>query len=380
MKIGIDANWLIYEQAGIGRYSYYLIRELLRQDKENEYILFANFVKNYEQRKKILEDLISQSRNKKTEIYISRIPSAWRDYLTQTAIPLNLIYPKKIDLYFSTYFSGIAKNGFSKQAVVLYDMVFAKYPEHAGQKLSDYYYKRTKQAIGNSDIIFAISESTRNDLLDSFSLKKNDIDIIYPGVDMDFFSPRSDSKIVEKYKIDSPYILSVCTLEPRKNLELLLDSYNILPDDLKRKYKIVLAGGSGWNNSKLMQKIEEMTDRKQIIRTGYVPDNDLPYLYSNATVFAYPSLYEGFGMPPLEAMACGCPVLTSNVSSLPEVIGQAGIMFNPLDKNELTQKISNILSDDKKLKKMSVDGLNQSKKFTWQNSAQKLISYFINNR
>jgi len=378
MIIGIDANWLIYENAGIGKYSYFLIREILRQDKKNRYVLFANFIRHYKKRRQILLDLIKESKNKKCEIYISKIPSAWRDALSQTNVPIQWIYRKKVDLYFSSYFSGIFNNGFNKQIVVIYDLVFVHHWEHAGKKLSAYYLKRSIDAVEHCQKIIAISRSTQNDIEQSLGVDESKITIAYPGVDRGLFKKKSQAKcqiILDKYHIVKPYLLSVCTLEPRKNLESLLVACELLPHSFRKKYQLVLVGKSGWNNESLLNKINNFVNDEFIVTTGYVLDQDLPYLYSGAKIFVYPSVYEGFGMPPLEAMACGCPVIVSNKSSLPEVVGKAGILVEPTP-TAISSAIIHILENNELAIKLSKKGILQAKKFIWKISAQKIIKEF----
>lgn len=385
MTIGIDANWLIYESAGIGKYSYNIILEMLKNDRKNRYILFANFIKHFSRRKKILEDIVSQSGNRNVEIYISKVPSAWREWLTANGFPLRWLYRKNIDWYFSTYSSGIAKNGFSRQIAVIYDLVFMLYPEHAGQKLSNYYLNRTKNALEKCQKIVAISNSTKNDLVSKLGIECSKITVVYPGLDSLLFYPQKMAAATAakaKFKITNPYILSVCTLEPRKNLERLLDAFKNLPADIQNKYQLVLVGKSGWNNQVLKSTIKSLSRAKsrdqksKIIETGYVSDSELPYLYSGAELFVYPSLYEGFGLPPLEAMACGCPVIVSGNSSLPEVVGDAGVLVDATNVNDLTKAMAGLLTDEKRRLVLREKGLVQAKKFSWKDSALKIIDLF----
>jgi len=378
MTIGIDANWAIYENAGIGKYSYFLIKELLTQDRENNFVLFANFFRNYEQRKAFLEQIVKESGNKKTKIYISKIPSQWRDWITQTSIPLRLIFNCHIDVYYSPYFGGIAVNGFKKQAVTIHDIAFIKYPEHINGGLRDYYLKRTKIATDKSDLIIAVSESTKKDLVDSLSIPSNKIQVVYEGVDKKIFYPREklvSQTRLKKYGINKPYILSVCTLEPRKNLEKLIDAFGLLDKKLLDQYQLVLVGKNGWNNDLLMSKINKLKKSKRAITTGYVPDEDLPYFYSGAELFVYPSLYEGFGLPPLEAMASGCPVITSNISSLPEVVGSSEILVDSDSVKEIQQAIVKKLNEKKADNQESA---RQASNFSWESSAKKMLALLNN--
>ncbi len=378
MTIGIDANWLIYENAGIGKYSYNLILEILKNDHQNRYILMANFIRHFRKRKQILNELVKKSGNKNVSIKISCLPSAWREWLSNTKFPQKLLTRQQIDLYFSTYISGIARNGFFNQVVVIYDLVFVHFPEHAGKKLSDYYLMRTKNALDNCQQVIAISQSTKKDLVKYFNIDQSRVTIAYPGVDHNLFHQdlKGKQNLSQKYRINKPYILSVGTLEPRKNLETLIEAFEKLPEIIQQKHQLVLVGKNGWNNQNLKFKIKNLKLNKKIVETGYVPDYDLPFLYSNAEVFVYPSLYEGFGMPPLEAMACGCPVIVSNNSSFPEVVGNAGIKVKAKDISQIAKEIERVLKNNKLKKELILKGIDQAKKFNWSTSAKNVIKVF----
>jgi glycosyltransferase involved in cell wall biosynthesis len=194
-------------------------------------------------------------------------------------------------------------------------------------------------------------------------------------VDHEEYYPKNTKEISiikNKYNIKGEYILYTGTLEPRKNIVGILESYSMLLDEFKNEYSLVLAGGKGWLDDEIENKLNELKDLN-IVRTGYVEDDDLPALYSGATLFIYPSFYEGFGMPPLEAMACGTPVITSNNSSLPEVVGNAGIMVDAKDTRSLTKNIEKVLKSKKLQSEMSKKGLKQAKNFSWEKSAKKLL-------
>lgn len=379
MKIGIDANWAIYEKAGIGKYSENLIRNLLQEDKKNEYVLFLNFFRNRKERLKDIKKLTKDSRAK-VSIEFSPIPAKIKQWLALTSFPIRKLFKSPIDLFYSPYPAGIAKSGWKKQVVTIYDLTFLKFPEHRGSKISSYYLKTTKQAIENCQKIIAISASTKNDLVKMLKVDPDKIKVIYPSVDENF-KPIKDTgktkKIINKYlSQDQEFILSVGTLEPRKNLVRLIKAYALLPIAIKNKYKLVLVGGSGWNNSDIFKTINDLNLKDKIIKLGYVEQSDLPYIYNAAAVFVYPSLYEGFGLPPLEAMACGVPVITSEVSSLPEVVGSAAKLVNPKSEKEIAEELKNVLKSGKIQLEMKIKGIEQAKKFSWEKTAKETIKLF----
>jgi glycosyltransferase involved in cell wall biosynthesis len=165
-------------------------------------------------------------------------------------------------------------------------------------------------------------------------------------------------------------------LEPRKNLSLVLDAYSVWRAEAHQSHKLVIAGGEGWLFEGIFRRVEELSLEKEVIFLGYVADENLPALYNLAEVFVFPSLYEGFGLPPLEAMACGTPVITSHSSSLPEVVGEAGLMVSSGDSQALAQAIRQVLDDPDLREDLVQRGRHQAQKFAWGPSAQKLVTMY----
>jgi len=177
-------------------------------------------------------------------------------------------------------------------------------------------------------------------------------------------------------KLPSKMILNVGTLEPRKNVVTLLRAFKELRGKGFDDYKLVIVGDKGWLYSQIFKEVEHSDLKQDILFLGVVMDEELPLLYNCADIFVYPSLYEGFGLPPLEAMACGIPVITSNISSLPEVIGDAGIMVDPTDVTSLCENMYNLLKDRELWYHMSNRGLERSKLFSWDNTAKKILDIY----
>jgi len=202
------------------------------------------------------------------------------------------------------------------------------------------------------------------------------ITVIPPAIDHQKFKKSSEtqiSRVKKRYGLKGDYILFVGNVEPRKNLVRVLGAYNNLAEDIRSTHPLVLAGSTGWNDAEIQAKLAEL-DKKNItvVTTGFVEADDLPHLYSGASVFLYPSVYEGFGIPVLEAMACGVPVISSKVSSLPEVAGNAAVLVDPLQVSEITEALQNVLTDTKLRKKMITKGYEQGKQYSWARSAQAL--------
>ncbi len=377
MNIGIDANCLIFEHAGVGKYTQNILKNIIENDKKNHFYLYFSFLRYRSKRKKEISKLLPRSKN--VTVRIIPIPAAWYEFLTSTSLPITKIIHEPLDVFFAPYASGIPKKGFSKMVVTIHDLVFLRYPEHRGGKLSNYYLKRHQIALKSCDRIIAVSYSTKKDLVGLLKVNPNKIEVIYEAVDERFKVLKSKetskaSRVISRYfdpKIK--YILSVGTLEPRKNLARLVSAYSLLPYNLQKEYQLVLIGAKGWNNSSLNKTIEDLNLLDKVIIPGFVSDEDLSYIYNRASVFVYPSLYEGFGLPPLEAMASGVPVITSNKSSLPEVVGKAAILVNPQKEDEIANAIRKILSREKFAKKMIKKGLIQARKFSWEKASKKTL-------
>lgn len=224
----------------------------------------------------------------------------------------------------------------------------------------------------NSTRIIVPSHSTKRDLLSYFTIDPTKIAVIPMGIDTSRFYPVNEAdKVKGKYNVNYPFILYVGTENPRKNLERLVIAYNKISP--KIPHKLVLAGPIKRKTLiKILKRYNLSKDLlKRIILLGYVPDEDLPVLYTLADLFVYPSLYEGFGFPPLEAMACGTPVITSNVSSIPEVVGKAAVLVNPINSDEVATSILQSLEDVKLRRKLSYLGRKQVRKYTWESTANK---------
>jgi glycosyltransferase involved in cell wall biosynthesis len=223
--------------------------------------------------------------------------------------------------------------------------------------------------------IFTISEFSKNRIIKHLKIDENSIVVIQCGVSK-IFSPKSENSINEirrKYNLPQNYILFLSSLEPRKNIKNLLKAWSAIDKDKKNKYGLVIAGGKG----KVFSDINISNagyDTSDIIYTGYFDDKELPILYSGARGFIYPSFYEGFGIPPLEAMACGTPTIVSDTTSLPEVVGEASLFINPYDVKTIVDAIQIIINDKNKRTELSKRGILQAKKFNWSNAARKIYN------
>ena len=224
--------------------------------------------------------------------------------------------------------------------------------------------------------LIAVSENTKNDAVRLLGLDPERIDVIYSGIAEPFFHTTADgvARTAAKYDLQRPYILFVGTIEPRKNIDVLLDARDALPESLRSEVDLVIAGPVGWAADATHRRISDPVPGVRYL--GYVPEQDLPSLTAGATLFAYLSLYEGFGFPVAQAMACGVPVLVSNVSSLPEVAGDAGLTADPHSVSEVAAAISRLLEDSALRQTLSERGKQRSKLFRWEKCARRSLEFF----
>jgi len=220
--------------------------------------------------------------------------------------------------------------------------------------------------------IIAVSQNTRNDLITYLKIPDNKISVIYNGIDHSLFKPYNVKPL------DEPYILYVGSERPRKNLDRLFEAFAKLKKEFP-ELKLVKVGVSGRSEKyrkNTIKKLASLGITEDVIFIDHVSELELAYYYSSAQLLAYPSLYEGFGLPPLEAMTCGCPVVTSNTSSLPEVVGEAGIMVDPHDTDSLAQAMRQVLTDSELRDNMIRKGLEQSKRFSWEKTAEQTLEVY----
>ncbi len=281
----------------------------------------------------------------------------------------------QVDIYLgtSTYFYPYFFLSPVKKAGILYDLVWKLYPGtmEFGNKIRMKLF--TLRNMKKMDLLISISENTKQDARTLLGINTR-IDAIPLAAEPSIFYPAPSSAvsaIKKKYGITKKYILSVCTLEPRKNLKALLQAFRSMPG--RRNYQLVLVGMTGWVISDFFDDISTSDIRENILITGYVANSELAPLYTGAELFAFPSLYEGFGLPVLEAMQCGCPVITSNSSSIPEVAGDAAIMLDPEDIDGLSAAMDTILKNSSIKKNLSARGLKRSKLFSWEKAARTLL-------
>ncbi len=363
MKIGIDIRAAIEEPAGIGKVVGNMTRELLALDAGNNYVLYANAP---------FEPPAGNPRVRVAVVNLAGVPGGRLLWHVVTA--LRAKYIDRVDRFISV--GSLQTAAMTKGFVVLVvaDLTNVLFPEwHVGKpKLTGRLFLR--RALRNARHVVAISESTRNDILQYAEIPEGKVTVAWIGCEEAFLrpvAPEMVSQVRQKYDLGK-YILSVGTIEPRKNYPALIEAFAGVAQEAKG-VDLVIAGRKGWK----WQETFDIAGRSGVARRihflDYVPPEELPALYAGSEIFVYPSFYEGFGIPPLEAMAVGVPVITSNTSSLPEVVGGAAIQVGPADMAALRENIMKLLGDAELRGKLSRAGRAQAAKFSWQSFGWKIL-------
>ena len=261
----------------------------------------------------------------------------------------------------------------------IHDLSFIRYPETHPKERVSLLEKELPKSIQQADAIITDSEYIKTEVQQILNVPEEKIHVVPLGVSKDFY-PHTDIQnrpVLKKYKLDNlKYLLAVATLEPRKNLNSLIDAYLLMPKKTRQEYKLVIVGAKGWLSKNLLKRIELLVSRGDIISLGYIHNEDLPHIYSASYGFVLPSLYEGFGLPILEAMAAGIPVLTSTASSLPEVAAGAAILTNANDIEDISSGMIKLIEDHQWRKSAIIQGRNRANEYTWDNCINNTIKVY----
>lgn len=374
-KILIDGLMLLSPFTGIGKYTF---ENSKRFNKDNYKLIYyygyfsTQLVNNI--KTKTLNKFRFLKWLKSLIVKNSIIKSFVRNIIFKT---IDIFYKTEYDLYWMPNNLSNVKIKAKYRITTVHDLSFYIEPSWHPKERIEYFEQNFWKDILLSDRIITGSYYTKKEILQHIEYEESKIDVIYHGIDHNIFqkySLNSMTKFKEKVSLPNNFILAVGSIEPRKNLLSLLEAYQKLDFTLKNKYKLVLVGFQGWENEDVMSLIKK--DSNNILYLGYLSEIELAYIYNLASLFCYPSIYEGFGIPPLEAMACGTPVICSNTTSLPEVGGDAVVYFNPYDIDEISYSIRRVLEDSKLYQSLIIKGLLRSKKFSWELSASKHSDVF----
>lgn len=368
MKIGIDgraAKW--YRGTGIGTYTYQLINCLNRIDNINKYLLF-------------MPENCKYDMELKKNFYLNSITEGKQDnFWDEVNIP-NILKDKNIELY------HVPQNGVGlpidkkcRFLITLHDVIPYKMPETVSDRYFKIFSNQIPKIVSECDGIITVSNYSKKDIIEAFNFPEDKVYVTHLASE-DIYRPldKRVSKYVAKkyYSIEDDFILYVGGFSPRKNIVGLIESFSKLMCTYKKDIKLVIAGKKGKSYEIYKNRAEELHISDKVLFPGFVSIEHLPYIYNAAELFVYPSFYEGFGLPPIEAMSCGVPVIASNVTSVPEVVGDGGLLINPRDIDNLYESMLRVLSDKELRKKLIASGIAKSCDLSWEKTANETISVY----
>jgi len=376
MRIGIDARGIYRELDGIGRFGVNILKELAHIDNSNEYIIYKNTQ---------MRHLIVNKPN-----FIEKVIDVPRFTIREQIVLPRMLKKDKLDVLYCLHnVLPIFYNG--KSIVTIHDIMAIAFPwfysafPFVKRYIGLYYFKLfVKLSVKKANKVIVTSKHTRKEVMQYLNLSEDKVKICPEAADVIFRPIKDDNllnNVLEKYKIHKPFILYAGNFKPYKNLRNLIRAYNLL--NVARGFiprkglpELVMAGG----DKKYGPLLKEFTQKKgleeKINFIGYVNQDDLPVLMNGALLFVFPSIYEGFGLPPLEAMACGTPVITSNISSLPEVVDDSAVLVDPYDTKEIANAIERVLVDKELREKLISKGLERVKLFSWEKCARETLKVY----
>ncbi len=381
MRIGINALFLQKPTVGSGQHIYGLLEGLDAYDKRNEYVLLSpRFRKAYQVRFPHLAT--DRFRNVEVWTKVARLgENVEKLWWEQVGLPW-AARKERLDLLHCPYFAAPLTR-ICPTVVTIHDVIPFVLPEYRGRETSKMYTTLVSETSKRADAIIAVSESSRRDIEATLGIPADKIHVIGNAVHPSYH-PINDSWLLaavrERYNIARKYILYFGGFDLRKNVQRIIRAYAALPAALRAEYQLVIAGRLHLLGHPLYPDprplVRELDMGDRIIFTGQIREQDKAPLYSGATVFAFPSLYEGFGMPVLEAMACGAPVITSRVSALPEVVGDAGVLVDPYSEPAITEAMGDLLNSPKKRADLSARGRARSRDFSWRQVAEQTVHVY----
>ena len=373
MIIGFLADKIPYHaKRGWGIYSYQLLKALINSDPDNTYRCYYNYFRRGRQ------DLVLNINRPNIENITWRLPGRLMDLMWERWGILsaeNVL--GKIDILHVPY-EFLPRVRSAKTVVTVHDVTFLKHPEYLDPGFVKLYTARIRNVVNRADMIIAVSDNTRRELISLAGAKESRIRVVMLAADEKFRMVKDNALIAEvgrRYGAGSNYILYVGAADDDKNLVRLAEAFARVRKD-HSDVRLVLAGMAGWGFERLTARLSSMNLSEGVVIAGFVSDADLPVLYSGARLLAIPSIHEGFGLPVLEAMACGTPVLCSNTSSLPEVAGDAGVQVDPYSVESIEKGIRNLLEDKSLAGKCRKDGLERARQFSWEKTAKQVISIY----
>jgi len=375
MRILIDASSLLPPRTGVGNYTFNLLRELLALDSLNEYTLFFNSLR------RPLPRHPAWTGRANVVVRHWRVPGPWlhRAWQWFRFPPVELFAGRADIIHAPAAIVPPSRRG-AAMVVNVHDCYFMLHPEH-GDSLGGLYLRATlPRALRRCQAVICLSEFTRGEVLEFFEIEEGRTSVAHPGVDTSVFHPMRESERLEavRVRLNLPrdFLLTVATLEPRKNLETLLRAMARLRDILSDPPVLVCAGAEGFQSAALYRLMTDLRLSPNVAFTGYVPDEDMPVLYNMALALVMPSLYEGFGLPVLEAMACGTPVIASDIPALREAGGDVAQYAPPTDPVAMAEAMRDLVLSDSRRTAAYERGLARAAGFPWRETARKVLAVY----
>jgi glycosyltransferase involved in cell wall biosynthesis len=369
MRICIDTSPAVHRRAGLGRYAQELTAALLAADAENEYVAFYHRPRDAQ---------IDPPLDRVPHLTTSLDTKPWRfaALLGQSLnIPQDRMFPG-IDLFHATDHL-LPRLTRIRTVFTLHDLIFRLYPG-THKPLNRWFLTLVMPSfLRAADAVITVSEHTKRDAVRFYDVDEAKIHVIYEAVDARFRPAPAEAiaRVRQAHSLPRDFILSLGTIEPRKNLTALLEAYRVLRDR-GSEVRLVVVGKKGWLYEGFFRRLGELGLENEVVFTGFVPDADLPAIYSAAELFVFPSLYEGFGLPVLEALACGAPVVTSDRSSLPEVAGDAALLVDPTSVGDLAEAMSTVLDSKDVQAELKAKGPRQAARFSWDKAARETLAVY----
>jgi glycosyltransferase involved in cell wall biosynthesis len=370
MNIGVDIRTLSFRRGGISHYTYDLLKNMLRIDSANTYFLFNYNKSPYEW---------DNFRQNVKEIILRFPQRRWLKAMWENLLVPMAIRKYGIDAWFSPDFT-IPRLLRTRSVITVHDLIFEEFHDIRKSKDAALLSKRVEDSVRRASKIIAISDFTRKKILKRYGVPAEKV-ILVPQAADEHFHRITDQTAIEgvlrRYGIDSKFLLFVGEISERKNLVRLLNAYYLLHQRNKTgDRKLILVGKKTSDTARILREVNDLGLESRVLFTGYVPDEDLPFIYNGADLFVFPSLYEGFGMPPLEAMRCQVPVVASSATSIPEVVGTGALLFDPHNVDDIAGKIEQVLDQKIDTGALLRAASKQADQFTWERSARKTIALF----
>ncbi len=371
MKIAIDVRTVLPNRSGVGNYVLNLVQNLRQVDPEPIYYFLA------QKKNLFLLGNLAREQNPLLTIF-SHENHPLSDFWEYFILPIRL---KMMGI--NVFHGPASLIPFRKDhcglVVTIHDLVAFLFPETIPLKYGAYMRYLLRQAVKKADKIIAVSHHTKKDLIRILKVPSEKIVVIHEAPSPIFFpynKEEAQARLKQQYGITKKFIYHLGNIEPRKNLIVLLESFTRVCQDLGNEYQLVVSGQKGWLTRSLSHFLKNYPAQDQVLFTGYVPMEHIPMFMNSAELFVFPSLYEGFGLPVLEAMSCGTPVISSDRSSIPEIVGSAGILVNPTDIQELADRIVGLLRNPEEKMRLSQLGKEQSARFSWYEAARKTLDVY----